>query len=183
MTAHKILHSEAEIRARTDAVAREIAHAAPKPDFAVAILAGAFVFAADLLRALAREGLSLPIEFLWLRSYAEKRTGGEIAVLVGPTERIHGKTVLLVDGVLDGGQPGVHVRRRGLGSLESHRFAGNGDLGVLVLGALPHHLKHVLQRRDAALGRAVCDCPGALGGAARLAAGACPSAAPLARWV
>lgn len=103
MTAHKILHSEAEIRARTDAVAREIAHAAPKPDFAVAILAGAFVFAADLLRALAREGLSLPIEFLWLRSYAEKRTGSEIAVLVGPTERIHGKTVLLVDGVLDGG--------------------------------------------------------------------------------
>jgi hypoxanthine phosphoribosyltransferase len=56
-----------------------------------------------MLRALAKEGLSLPIEFLWLRSYAEKRTGGEIAVLVGPTERIHGKTVLLIDGVLDGG--------------------------------------------------------------------------------
>jgi hypoxanthine phosphoribosyltransferase len=103
VTAHKILHSEADIRARTDAVARQIAHAPLKPDFAVAILAGAFVFAADLLRALAREGLSLPIEFLWLRSYAEKRTGGEIAVLVGPTERIHGKTVLLIDGVLDGG--------------------------------------------------------------------------------
>ena len=103
MTARKILHTEDEIRARVDAVARDIAQAPLKPDFAVAILAGAFVFAADILRALAREGLSLPIEFLWLRSYAEKRVGGAISVLVGPTERVHGKTVLLIDGVLDGG--------------------------------------------------------------------------------
>jgi hypoxanthine phosphoribosyltransferase len=84
-------------------VARDIASAPLKPDMAVAILSGAFVFAADLLRALAKEGLSLPLEFFWLRSYAEKREGGEIAVLVGPTEKIHGKTVLLIDGVLDGG--------------------------------------------------------------------------------
>jgi hypoxanthine phosphoribosyltransferase len=97
------LHPQADIAARVDAVAHEIAQAALKPDFAVAILAGAFVFAADLLRALAREGLSLPIEFLWLRSYAEKRTGGAISVLVGPTEKVHGKTLLLIDGVLDGG--------------------------------------------------------------------------------
>lgn len=103
MTAHQILHSEADIRARTDGIAHQIAHAPLKPDFAVAVLAGAFVFAADLLRALAREGLSLPIEFLWLRSYADKRTGGEISVLIGPTEKIHAKTVLLIDGVLDGG--------------------------------------------------------------------------------
>lgn len=103
MTAHKILHSEADIRARVDIVARDIAQAPLKPDFAVAILAGAFVFAADLLRALAREGMSLPVEFLWLRSYADKRTGGEISVLVGPTEKIHARTVLLIDGVLDGG--------------------------------------------------------------------------------
>ncbi|HEY8950670.1 MAG TPA: phosphoribosyltransferase family protein [Rhizomicrobium sp.] len=103
MTAQKILHTEADIRARVDIIARDIARAPLKPDFAVAILAGAFVFAADILRALAREGLSLPIEFLWLRSYADKRTGGDVSVLVGPTEKIHAKTVLLIDGVLDGG--------------------------------------------------------------------------------
>lgn len=110
MTAHEVLHSEDEIRARLSAVARDIAHAPLKPDFAVAILAGAFVFAADLLRALASEGLSLPIEFLWLRSYAQKRVGGEIAVLVGPTERVHGRTVLLIDGVLDGGHTLARAR-------------------------------------------------------------------------
>ncbi|MGN6516820.1 MAG: phosphoribosyltransferase [Rhizomicrobium sp.] len=103
MSAHRILHSEAEIAARVDAVARAIVRAPQKPDFAVAILAGAFVFAADLLRALAREELSLPIEFLWLRSYAEKRVGGAVSILVGPTEKVRGKTVLLIDGVLDGG--------------------------------------------------------------------------------
>jgi hypoxanthine phosphoribosyltransferase len=98
-----VLYSESEIAARVDAVAHAIAQHPLKPDIAVAILAGAFVFAADLLRALAKQGLSLPMEFLWLRSYADKRAGGEISVLVGPTERIHGKTVLLIDGVLDGG--------------------------------------------------------------------------------
>jgi hypoxanthine phosphoribosyltransferase len=103
VSGHQILHSEADIRARVARVARDIARAPLKPDFAVAILAGAFVFAADILRALAREGLSLPVEFLWLRSYADKRAGGEVSVLVGPTEKIHAKTVLLIDGVLDGG--------------------------------------------------------------------------------
>ena len=98
-----ILHSETEIAARVHAIARDIASAPLKPDMAVAILSGAFVFAADLLRALTKEGLSLPLEFFWLRSYADRRQSGEIAVLVGPTEKIHGKTVLLIDGVLDGG--------------------------------------------------------------------------------
>jgi len=98
-----ILHSESEIAARVADVARDIASAPLKPDMAVAILSGAFVFAADLLRALAKQGLSLPLEFFWLRSYASRRESGEIAVLVGPTENIHGRTVLLIDGVLDGG--------------------------------------------------------------------------------
>jgi hypoxanthine phosphoribosyltransferase len=100
----QLLHSETEIAARVTQVARDIAAAPLKPDMAVAILSGAFVFAADLLRALANEGLSLPLEFFWLRSYAEKREAGEIAVLVGPTEKIHGRTVLLIDGVIDRGR-------------------------------------------------------------------------------
>ena len=99
----QILHSETEIAERVAQIARDIASARLKPDMAVAILSGAFVFAADLLRALAKEGLSLPLEFFWLRSYAGRREAGDIAVLVGPTANIHGKTVLLIDGVLDGG--------------------------------------------------------------------------------
>ena len=96
----EILFSEAEIAKRVAVLARELAPL--KPDIAVPILAGAFVFAADLLRALARDGLSLPMEFLWLRSY-EAQEAGEISVLSGPTQSVRGKSVLLIDGVLDRG--------------------------------------------------------------------------------
>ena len=97
------LFPEEQIRARVEALAGEIAAAPRQPDFAVPILSGSFVFAADLLRALARRGLVLPMAFIWLRSYGAAREGGEIAVLVGPPETVRGRTVLLIDGVLDRG--------------------------------------------------------------------------------
>ncbi len=97
------LFSEAEIAARVDAVAQEIVSAGLKPDFAAPILAGAYVFAADLLRALSAKGLALPVDFLWLRSYGHDRQAGEVKVLVGPSAQVRGRTVLVIDGVLDGG--------------------------------------------------------------------------------
>lgn len=99
------LFSEREISEGVERLAARIAAAPLKPDIAAPVLAGSFVFAADLLRALARCGLSLPMEFLWLRSYAEKRIGADsVSVLLAPSERIHARTVLLIDGVLDRGR-------------------------------------------------------------------------------
>lgn len=100
----EILFSESQIRKRVDSIARDIAAAALKPDIALPILSGGFVFAADLLRALAKRGLVLPTEFIWLRSYGHAREGRDVAVLVGPPEELHGRTALLIDGVLDRGQ-------------------------------------------------------------------------------
>ncbi len=97
------LYSQAEIARRVKAAARDIAHAARQPEIAVPILAGAFVFAADLLRALAREGIDLETEFIWLRSYGRFERPGDITVLKGPAEAVRGKTVLLIDGVLESG--------------------------------------------------------------------------------
>jgi len=97
------LYSQAEIARRVKSAARDIAHAPLKPEIAVPILAGAFVFAADLLRALAREGIDLETEFIWLRSYGRFERPGEVMVLKGPTETVRGKTVLLIDGVLESG--------------------------------------------------------------------------------
>lgn len=105
--AAEILFSEAEIAKRVAILAGELAPI--RPDIAVPILAGAFVFAADLLRALARNGLSLPVEFLWLRSY-DAQEAGEISVLSSPTENVRGKSVLLIDGVLDRGTTVVKAR-------------------------------------------------------------------------
>jgi hypoxanthine phosphoribosyltransferase len=108
----EILFSESQIRKRVDAVARDIAAAALKPDIALPIFSGSFVFAADLLRALAKRGLVLPTEFIWLRSYGQAREGREVAVLVGPPEELHGRTALLIDGVLDRGH--TLAKARGL---------------------------------------------------------------------
>jgi hypoxanthine phosphoribosyltransferase len=104
------LFSEAEIAARVDAMARRIAALTTPPELLVGILIGAFVMTADLARALTREGLSLPIEFLWLRSYGNGRSSGDVSVVVGATPTVRGKHVLLVDGVLDAGRTLVKAR-------------------------------------------------------------------------
>jgi hypoxanthine phosphoribosyltransferase len=97
------IFSQAKIARRVKAIARDIAKRPLRPDIAVPILAGAFVFAADLLRALAREGLDLETEFIWLRSYGRSEAPGDVTVLKAPTEIVRGRTVLLIDGVLDRG--------------------------------------------------------------------------------
>jgi hypoxanthine phosphoribosyltransferase len=99
----KILFSEAEIARGVERVARAIAARPLKPTLAAPILTGAFVFAADLMRALSREGLTLETEFLWLRSYGMAQTPGEVTVLKSPSDIVRGRTVLLIDGVLDSG--------------------------------------------------------------------------------
>jgi len=109
MTSPQVLFSEAENAARVDALAREIQPR--RPEIAVAILIGGFVFASDLVRALARVGVQVEVEFLWLRSYGNERSGGAISLLAGPSENVKGKRVLLIDGVLDVGRTIVKAQQ------------------------------------------------------------------------
>ena len=106
------LFSERKIAVRVKKLAREIAAHPLKPDLAVPVLVGAFVFAADLLRALTREGLDLETEFIWLRSYGHNEKPENIMVLKAPTDITRGRTVLLIDGVLQSG--GTLARARDL---------------------------------------------------------------------
>src|SRR5215469_15154482 len=109
MTFPPVLFSEAEIGSRVDALAREIAPR--KPEIAVAILIGGFVFASDLVRSLARHGIHVEVEFLWLRSYGNERAGGAVSLLAGPSENVRGKRALLIDGVLDVGRTIVKAQQ------------------------------------------------------------------------
>jgi hypoxanthine phosphoribosyltransferase len=102
VTTPAILFSETEIAQRVDQIAREIAPL--RPEIAVTILVGGFVFAADMIRALASHGAHLEAEFLWLRSYGNARTGVGVSLLAGPSENVRGKNILLIDGVLDVGR-------------------------------------------------------------------------------
>jgi hypoxanthine phosphoribosyltransferase len=98
------LFDEALVGEHVARVAQRIVAAPQSVDMAVGVLTGAFVFAADLLRALARCGLDLPIEFVWLSRYGAAREGvDEIAVKLGPSAAMRGRHVLLIDGVLDHG--------------------------------------------------------------------------------
>lgn len=98
------LFKEEEIASRVAELARQIAIRTPRVDLAVPVLTGAFVFAADLIRALAREGLDIPVEFVSLSRYGSAREGDpDIRVRMASSENIAGRHVLLVDGVLDHG--------------------------------------------------------------------------------
>lgn len=99
-----ILFSSEEIAVRVQELAREIARAPLKPDIAMPILVGGFVFAADLVRALSKEGVDLAVEMLWLRSYGDKRVASAISMIAGPSDQIAGRHVLVIDGVLDAGR-------------------------------------------------------------------------------
>ena len=99
-----VLFSEEQIVARVAELAKEIAAAPVRPAVAMPILLGGFVFAADLVRALSREGVPLEVEMLWLRSYGDKRTPTAVSMIAGPSDDIAGRDVLVIDGVLDAGK-------------------------------------------------------------------------------
>jgi hypoxanthine phosphoribosyltransferase len=99
-----VLFTAEEIQARVRRLAAEIAAAPLKPDIAMPVLVGGFVFAADLIRALVWEGVPLDVEMIWLRSYGDKRVASAISMIAGPSEQIAGRHVLVIDGVLDAGR-------------------------------------------------------------------------------
>ena len=99
-----ILFDETAIQARIAALAKQIAASRLKPDIAMPVLVGGFVFAADLIRALDKEGVRLDVEMLWLRSYGDKRVASAISMVAGPSEQIAGRHVMVIDGVLDFGR-------------------------------------------------------------------------------
>src|SRR5215467_140678 len=133
MTAPQVLFSEAEIGSRVEALAQEIAPR--KPEIAIAILIGGFVFASDLVRALARVGVHVEVEFLWLRSYGNERAGGAVSLLAGPSENVKGKRVLLLDGAgATEITTAVAVDKSREDAIASADFAGFSGVGEFVVG-------------------------------------------------
>ena len=99
------LFSAADIAARVDALAREIAASSPRDLIIVAILKGSFIFAADLIRALHREGLKPEIDLIFLASYgAGTVSGGEVKILRDVETDLVGREVVIVDDILDSGR-------------------------------------------------------------------------------
>ncbi|MGD0281819.1 MAG: hypoxanthine phosphoribosyltransferase [Dissulfurispiraceae bacterium] len=71
-----------------------------KEVLAVGILKGAFVFFADIIRALK---LPVTVDFIVASSYFKTASKGETTIYYEPREPIQGKNVLLIDDIIDTG--------------------------------------------------------------------------------
>jgi hypoxanthine phosphoribosyltransferase len=103
-TLEVILSAEAIARG-IDAVAGRIARAGLDDLLVIAILKGSFIFAADLLRALHRAGLSPQVDFLSLSSYrAGTTSSGRVEIVRDIEIDVAGRNVLIVDDILESGR-------------------------------------------------------------------------------
>mgnify|MGYP001376869293 CR=1 FL=1 len=102
-----------EVRAAVERLAAEI-DASLKDDFplVLAVMSGAAVFAGQLLPLLA-----FPLEFgtIEVGRYRNRTSGSEVDWRVAPKDEVRGRTVLVIDDILDEGITLAAVRERLLG--------------------------------------------------------------------
>lgn len=109
------------IEKRVAELGREISATALPELLVIAILKGAFVFAADLIRSIS---LPLEIDFIRVASYgADTCSAGEIRVTKDLETSVVGKNLLLVEDIVDSGQTLAwlhdHLRERGAASIRT----------------------------------------------------------------
>jgi hypoxanthine phosphoribosyltransferase len=100
-----VLYSEADIAKRIGAMAKEIAAHKPERLLVIPVLKGSFIFAADLIRAMHRAGLSPEVDFMILASYRMATvSSGQVDVLRDIESDVKGRDVLLIDDILESGR-------------------------------------------------------------------------------
>lgn len=98
----RVLLSEAQIQARIGELGAELAeHYADRKPLLVGVLTGAYVFMADLCRAM---DIALDVEFMAVSSYGlATQTSGVVRILKDLDTAIEGKDVLIVEDIIDSG--------------------------------------------------------------------------------
>lgn len=92
---------EEEIKRRVKAVAEQINRdMADKNPLLLAVLNGAFVFAADLMRELT---IPCEISFVKLASYQGTTSTGTVKEVIGINENLAGRTVIIVEDIVESG--------------------------------------------------------------------------------
>lgn len=101
----EVVYSATAIAERIDGLARSIAALGLERLLVVAVLKGSFVFAADLIRALHRAGLSPEIDFMSLSSYRDTtKSSGRVEIVRDIETEVAGRDVLVVDDILESGR-------------------------------------------------------------------------------
>ena len=112
----RVVIAEPEIRARIATLGAEIARGyAGEPPVLVGVLQGAFVFMADLVRAMP---IALATDFVRIESYGGGRTSsGRVRLAADLATPIEGRDVLVVEDIVDTGRTLAALRR----TLEARR--------------------------------------------------------------
>ncbi len=93
--------SEAEIKQRVKAVAEQINRdMAGKNPLLLAVLNGAFIFAADLMREIT---IPCEISFVKLASYQGVTSSGTVKEVIGINENLSGRTIIIVEDIVESG--------------------------------------------------------------------------------
>lgn len=101
--AERVLISAEQIQNRVRELAEQIEADYPEgPLYLISILKGAFIFVADLARALKKR--SVRIEFMGISSYGnQKSTSGQVKVTRDLDVNIEGQNILIVEDIIDSG--------------------------------------------------------------------------------
>ena len=105
----EIVSAEA-VQDALDRLAREItARLAGSHPLVIAVMNGGIVFAGQLLPKLP---FALDVSYVHVRRYGRETKGGELVWISGPHESVSGRTVLLLDDILDEGETLLAIRSR-----------------------------------------------------------------------
>jgi hypoxanthine phosphoribosyltransferase len=100
----------AEVQAALERMAAAItARLAGRHPLVITVMNGGLVFAGQLLPRLP---FALDISYVHVRRYGRETKGGELVWIAGPQESVTGRTVLLLDDILDEGETLLAIRAR-----------------------------------------------------------------------
>ena len=110
----ELIFDEAAVQAAVDRIAADLnarfdrADSAPYP-LVLGVMGGAVVFTGQLLTR-----LKFPLEFDYIHvtRYGNKEQGGHIEWKVEPRADVRGRTVIVLDDILDEGETLAHVKQR-----------------------------------------------------------------------
>ena len=106
----RLLIGAEEIEQAIDRIARQMNKdlAGESPLF-IGVLNGAFMFVSDLLKKITVEGTE--ISFVKIASYAGLSSTGKVQDLIGLREDIAGRTVVILEDMIDSGESIMHMKK------------------------------------------------------------------------
>jgi hypoxanthine phosphoribosyltransferase len=127
---------EAQIKWRVKELARQISQDMEgKNPLFLAVLNGAFIFAADLMREMT---IPCEISFVKLASYQGITSTGKVHEVIGINENLQGRTVIILEDIVESG---LTIKRM----IESLGTRNPADIRVCTLFFKPDQLKEPLK--------------------------------------